>query len=169
MNILKRLEKDRSRYYFIDKESANFIINIIRSNNIKNILEIGTGKAYSTILFAKNCESITSIEKYENQYLEAKRNVEESELSNIKIIFGDALEVLDLINEKFNLIFIDGEKKEYLNYFKKAWDKINDGGFIILDNTLSHRKYLDKFFNYIKPFKYKEINIGKGLVIVNKR
>lgn len=108
MNILKRLEKDRSRYYFIDKESANFIINIIRSNNIKNILEIGTGKAYSTILFAKNCESITSIEKYENQYLEAKRNVEESELSNIKIIFGDALEVLDLINEKFNLIFIDG-------------------------------------------------------------
>jgi len=169
MDIIKKLEKDEGRRYFINKESIEFIVKLMKLNKVETVLELGTAKAYSTIILARNCQFVTSIEKYEEQFKEAEKNVKESELKNIKLIHGDALEVLNDINEKFDFIFIDAEMKQYLDYFKKCWDKVKEQGFVIFDNTVSHRKHLTELIEYLKNYEIMDLDIGKGLIVVYKR
>jgi len=169
MDIIKELENDEGRRYFISKESIEFIIRLMKLNKVRNVLEIGTAKGYSTILLAKNCERVTSIEKYEEQFNQAEKNVKASNLKNIKLRLGDALTVLEDINKKFDLVFIDADKGEYFEYFKKSWDLVNENGLVIFDNTVSHRKYLTELLEYIKQFDYLDLDIGKGLIVVYKK
>jgi len=71
------------------------------------------------------------------------------------------------IKEKFDLIFIDGTKKEYIDYFKKAEKLIKKNGLIICDNVISHKEKMLDFLDYIKKFKNKlTLNINKGILII---
>jgi predicted O-methyltransferase YrrM len=53
------------------------------------------------------------------------------------------LEIIPLLEEKFDLVFIDGDKREYCDYYRLSIDKVNSGGFIIADNTLWSGKILE--------------------------
>lgn len=55
---------------------------------------------------------------------------------------GDALGVISELDELFDLVFIDADKREYLNYFEAVLPKLNSGGFILIDNTLWDGKVL---------------------------
>lgn len=119
-------------------ESIDTINNIIDSENIKSILEIGTAIGYSTICFAsnKNIERITSIERDKERYDIAVSNVEKSGLDNITLINDDALNTS--INDKFDLLIIDAAKSQNERFFNKYKNNLTENGIIIIDNLEFH-------------------------------
>lgn len=112
------------------------------------VLDIGTYTGYSSICLAQGLlpgGKVYTIE--ENQELEEiifryfqKAGVE----SRINLYFGNALDIIPRFNEKFDLVFIDADKREYLEYFNLIIDKVRPGGFIIADNVLWDGKILDQ-------------------------
>ena len=119
-------------------DSIETIQNIIKENNIKYILEIGTAIAYSTICFASTpgVEKITSIERDEERYKIASSNVRKSGLKNIELIFGDATDAI--IEGKYDLLIIDAAKSQNMRFFNKYKNNLNENGIIIIDNLEFH-------------------------------
>ncbi len=123
----------------IQKDGLNFLIKIIKQNNVKTILEIGTAIGYSAINMAKinNEIKITSIERNLKMYNEAVKNVQEYNLnSQISLIYSDALQAE--IKGKYDLIFIDAAKAQYIKFFEKYKNNLNNNGIIITDNLNFH-------------------------------
>ena len=120
----------------MQKESLDYLISFIKQHDIKSVLEVGTAIGYSTILIKEVVNNITSIERDEERYNIAVKNVELSNLNNITLIKADALDIT--ITDKFDLIFIDaakGKNKEFLDKFKS---NLNENGYIIIDNMDFH-------------------------------
>ena len=66
-----------------------------------------------------------------------RRWIEGSEhASKVDFIIGDALEVVPTLGERFDMVFMDGNKREYIRYYELAMEYLNDGGWILADNTL---------------------------------
>lgn len=104
----------------IHKEVGQLLKILIKGNDVKNILEVGTAIGYSAILMAKACEDckITSIERDETMLNKAMENINKANLNNrIKIIFGEAGEVLPNLEGKFDLIFLDAAKGHYIHFY----------------------------------------------------
>jgi predicted O-methyltransferase YrrM len=113
----------------------------------KNILEIGTYTGYATLCFAEGLSSggkIITIDK--NEELETLQNkyFEKSGFrKQITQFVGSAIEIIPTINEKFDLVFIDADKSNYINYFHLIIDKMNSGGIILSDNVLWSGKVVE--------------------------
>lgn len=175
----------------IEFESIKFIMKYIKLNKVKSILELGTAIGYSAILMANAndfCE-ITTIEKDDKRYREAVKNVNKSGFDKrIEVVYNDALEV-NLAGHKYDLIFIDAAKGQYIKYFEKFCNYLNPGGVIITDNLDFHglvknkgsiksknvRGIVTKIENYIeflknnKDFVTKFYDIGDGLSVSFKK
>ncbi len=140
LNKLKR-ECIESHIPIIEPEVAQLLIFLIKCKQCKSILEIGTAAGYSAILMGKNITendfTITTIERNKNRYLLAKKNFEEYKLKyNIKLIFGDAVEILPELNNTYDLIFLDAAKGQYLNMFPDICRLLKVGGIMVADNVL---------------------------------
>ena len=141
MGSIEELEKyaKENNVPIIQKDGLNFIVDYIRNNNIKKILEIGTAIGYSAINMALiNPEiQITTIERNKEMYDKAHLNIKKFNLEKrINIIFGDALTTK--INGKYDLIFIDAAKAQYIKFFEKYKVNLNKNGIIITDNLNFH-------------------------------
>ena len=114
----------------------------------KNILEIGTYTGYSALCLAEGLSSegkIFTLDK--NEELETLQNkyFEKSGFRNqIEQLVGNAIEIIPTIDEKFDLVFIDADKSNYINYFHLIIDKMNSGGIILSDNVLWSGKVVEK-------------------------
>ena len=141
MGSIEELEKyaKENNVPIIQKDGLNFIVDYIRNNNIKKILEIGTAIGYSAINMALiNPEiQITTIERNKEMYDKAHLNIKKFNLEKrINIILGDALTTK--INGKYDLIFIDAAKAQYIKFFEKYKVNLNKKGVIITDNLNFH-------------------------------
>lgn len=120
-------------------DGIEFVLKYIEENSIQNILEIGTAIGYSAIrmcLVNPNIK-VTTIERDEIRYLEAQKNVAKCRLENrIQLILKDALETN--INGKYDLIFIDAAKSQYIKFFEKYENNLNENGVIVSDNLNFH-------------------------------
>ena len=116
--------------------------------NPKNILEIGTYTGYSALCLAEGMQQngkILTIDKNEELESFSKKYFEASTFNNqIQQIIGNALEIIPTINEKFDLVFIDADKSNYVNYFHLIIEKMNSGGIILSDNVLWNGKVIEK-------------------------
>lgn len=114
-----------------------FIVKMIRP---KRILEIGTFTGYSALCMAEGLDEGSKIMTFEvEDELEdfTRRWIEGSEhASKVEFIIGDALEIVPGMGERFDMVFIDGNKREYIKYYELAMEYLNDGGWILADNTL---------------------------------
>ena len=114
----------------------------------KNVLEIGTYTGYSAICIAEGLVDkgvIHTLDK--NEELEDLQNkyFEKSGYRNeIKQHFGNALEIIPTLKEKFDLVFIDADKSNYPKYFDLIIDKMNSGGIILSDNVLWSGKVVEE-------------------------
>ena len=108
----------------------------------KKILEIGTAVGYSAICFSKFLAQdgkIDTIERDLERAKEAKKNIKEMELDEkINIYVGDAVEILPNLNEKYDMIFIDAAKAQYIKFFTLYEPLLSDDGVIFTDNLLFH-------------------------------
>ena len=169
-------------------ESIETISEIIKSNNLKTILEIGTAIGYSTICFASlGIDNITSIERDKVRYEIAKSNVKKSNLNNITLICDDALNTS--IDSKVDLVIIDAAKSQNMKFFNKYKENLNDNGIIIIDNLDFHgyvgksseiksrnlrqmvrkiEKFID-FLNNQTEYEVKFIEVGDRLGVCKKK
>jgi len=113
----------------------------------KNILEIGTFTGYSAICLAKGLVDdgkLFTIEINDELRSFAESFINRSTVKNkIEMLTGDALKIIPSLNIKFDLIFIDGDKREYLEYYKQSLTVLNDGGYIFADNVFWSGKVLE--------------------------
>lgn len=139
---IKEMERyaEANNVPIIEKDSIEFVNKYIQMNGVKKILELGTAIGYSAILMANASEDveITTIERDEKRYREAVKNVNKVGLDKrIEIVFNDALEV-NLAGHKYDLIFIDAAKGQYIKFFEKFENYLNPGGIIVTDNLKFH-------------------------------
>ncbi len=168
----------RNKKLQISVLQANFLQFIIKIQKIKNCLEIGTFTGYSTLAMAlstpKNGKILT-IDKDKISQNIARKFLYEANVSNkVKMLTGDGLLLLEEIykkKEKFDLIFIDADKENYISYFNYSVKMINNNGLIIIDNTLWKGEVLsinskDKLTKIIKNFNnyIKNYNINKYIM-----
>lgn len=172
------------------KDGIEFLTDYIKKNNVKTILEIGSAIGYSAIRMAlvdKNIK-VTTIERDENRYNEAVKNIKEFNLENqIEIINADALEYED--NKQYDLIFIDAAKAQYIKFFEKYKSNLKQEGTIISDNLDFHGlvknpelttnrntkqlvKKINSYIEFLKEneeFKTEFISLGDGIGISKRQ
>lgn len=112
-----------------------------------NILEIGTYTGYSAICLSEGLKEggkVTTIEANEELEKIIHSNFKNAGVENkINLIIGPALEKIKELNIKFDLVFIDADKINYLNYYNLIFPKVSIGGVILSDNVLWDSKVFD--------------------------
>ena len=125
----------------IKDDTRDFLINFIKKHKPDSILEIGTAIGYSgaVMLSAYENSTLTTIEKDMERFEMAKNNFKDLQLeSRVTLLNGDAIDLLDNINQKFSLVFIDGPKGQYFRYLPKILNLVNNDAYIIADNLSIH-------------------------------
>ena len=139
---LIKVDANRRGVPIIREESHNKLIEIVKKVNPKTILEIGTAIGYSgTIMLKSSKESeLTTIELDEKNFKMAEENFKAFKLSNrVTQLSGDAYVVLEELAttfHKYDFIFLDGPKGQYIKYLPIIKRLLNDGGILFADNVL---------------------------------
>ena len=168
------------------KIQGKFLELISKIANPRVILEIGSFTGYSALCLVKGLveggilytiESNVELEKIIQDHISKSENE-----NKIKLIMGNALDVIPKIEETFDMVFIDANKAEYLGYYKLVLPKLSKGGLIIADNVLWSGKVTDQnpdadtkslleFNTHIKNDKSVEqvmLSIRDGLLVIRK-
>ena len=127
----------------IRDNTAQALINVCKEKSPKKILEIGTAIGYSGLLMLQNCQAfLYTIEKDEQRLAEAEKNFKLfGQEARVKLILDDALIALEKLckdNEKFDLIFLDGAKGQYIKYYPLIKKLLNRDGILFTDNIYMH-------------------------------
>lgn len=126
----------------LDWHAIEFIEKLIQLTKPVRVLEIGTAIAYSSIRIARclpKSSVIYTIEKSNDNIKLALGYIERSgESKKIKLILGDALNILPQMNKKFDFIFLDADKEDYKRLFDYSMLQLKRGGIIVVDNLLWH-------------------------------
>ncbi len=175
----------------MEHDGIEFLTNYIKEHEeIKNILEIGCAIGYSAIRMAiiRDDIHVTTIERDQERYLKAIENVKAFHLDDrITILFQDALEVE--LDDKYDLIFIDAAKSQYIKFFEKFTPLLSVNGVVFSDNLLFHgytkqkeriesknlRQLVQKIRKYIAyleenpEYITKFYKIGDGIAVTKRR
>jgi len=112
-----------------------------------SVLEIGTYAGYSALCLAEALSEDATIVTIEiDDELEdfIQKHLDDSPYGKkVSLHFGDAFDIIPMLDKLFDLVFIDADKRSYSDYFDLVFDKVNAGGFIIADNTLWDGKVLE--------------------------
>lgn len=113
----------------------------------QHILEIGTYTAYATLCLAEGLQengTLDTIDNNEELYDFQKKYIQLSTYNNnICQHLGNALDIIPKLDKKFDLVFIDADKENYINYFNMIVPMMNKGGIILSDNVLWSGKVLE--------------------------
>ena len=113
----------------------------------KYILELGTYTGYSAVFMAKGLraggelhtiELNDELQKFTQSFFDRSEHGD-----SIKLHIGDANDIVPIIDREFDLVFIDADKRQYLDYYHLVFDKIAKGGYIIADNILWSGKVIE--------------------------
>lgn len=115
----------------------------------ENVLEIGTYTGYSALCFAEGLKEkgrLTTIDVNEELEDFVAAYIEKAGMGDrITQLIGDAIDIIPTLNEQFDIVFIDADKKNYCNYYDLVFDKVKPGGYIIADNVLWSGKVLEDY------------------------
>ena len=191
---LKKIDRDSNLYYLngrmcsghVQGRLLKMLVAMIRP---KRVLELGTFTGYSALCVAEALENDAIIDTIEiDDELEdfIREHLCESPYNdNIHLHIGDALEIIDTLEDDFDLVFIDANKRHYLDYYHKVLPRVKSGGYIIADNTIWYEKVTEEnsrhdaqtegiiaFNNYIATDDRVEkviVPVRDGLTIIYKK
>ena len=130
----------------------------------ERILEIGTFTGYSALCLSEGLteNGILHTIEINDEIVDFTAEFFKKSVNSHKIIqhVGDAIEIIKNIDEKFDIVFIDGDKREYLEYYHTIFDKVKIGGFILADNILWSGKV-------VEPLDERDL-YTKGILEFNK-
>ncbi len=127
----------------------------------QQVLEIGTFTGYSAICFAfgRPGTQVHTIEVNPEQEDIIRRYLKDSGLeNNVTLHIGSALEVVPTLDYAWDLVYIDADKENYLNYYRMVLPRVRPGGFILADNALWSGKVLDEGSSDIDTLGIREFN-----------
>lgn len=166
------------RYRNIEPESGRFLSMLIRAQQSKSILEIGTSTGYSTLWLAEAARQtqamITTLEVDAERVIQAKQystEIDLADLINFKVI--DAQVYLKEEQEIFDFILLDAERDAYVSYWPHLSRLLKaKGGLLVVDNVISHAAEVEEFIALIQQdprFIMSTVPIGAGLLMVGFR
>ena len=127
----------------VDRETGRWLSLLVRATGAREILEIGSSNAVSTIWLAAAAREtggrVTGTEILPDRAAEANRNLAEAGLDGVAhVLAGDASQTIAALPGPFDLVFIDAEKDNYVDHFLAVIDRVRPGGLILADNVVSH-------------------------------
>jgi len=133
--------EQRSRQ--VARTTGQFLFSFVAPQTDCEVLELGGSRGYSSIWLAAGVRQlggrVLSLEHDPAKVEAWQRNVEEAGLEEwAELRAGDAFEQLPLIDDVFDLVFLDAEKDDYEELFRLARGKVEPGALIVADNVLSH-------------------------------
>ena len=155
--VLKGLEEDREkeiqkelkgeeilttdRSLAIPREEGKFLYLLAKAMKAKNILEIGTSFGYSTIWLAMAVKEengkVITVDILPEKITRARENLKKTELEDhVELILGDAKEVIRKLESPVDIVFLDADKRDYIEFIKLSLEKMRVGGVILSDNVL---------------------------------
>ena len=139
----------------IRKEMESFLRVMLSISKPLNILELGCAIGYSAILMSEYLPEgghITTIENYDKRIVEAKANIQMAGLENkITLLEGDAMEVMkDLEDEKYDFVFMDAAKAQYINFLPEVMRLMKPGAILIADNVLQDGDIIESRYGVIR-------------------
>lgn len=182
--VLSSLESTREEFWNLDRKSANFLNLLIKTNSSKRVLEIGTSNGYSGIwildALRQTDGKLTTIEFWEKRQSVARKNFAfcfpeskvEPKIGSAIVILEDILEEIKKNKrEKFDFVFIDANKKEYIKYFSLVDEMLDVNGIIVADNILSHYEKVEDYVNHLfdnQNYQSQILELGTGMMISRK-
>ena len=156
--VLKRLERMGENEFLpsIGPIKGKIIADVIQDYKPKNILEIGTLLGYSSILMGsllpdENTGKVITIEIDQECAKIARKNIEDAALANkVNVVVGAALEILPKLHEKFDMVFLDATKEEYLKYLKLVEKNLKKGAIVVADNVAIFEKSMYDYLEYVR-------------------
>ena len=168
---LARFEVQRNnirRLWNIPQDTAELLYTFVKIKRPKHILEIGTSNGFSTFWLSIAAESydtvIDTIEVDKDRFQLAKRNLKNRK--NIIQRFGKAELIIPELLDKFDFVFIDAGKINYIDYIKILISKLKNNAIIIADNIISHKDSIKEYLDYIESsglFDNVTLDIDSGL------
>ena len=146
--VLREIERQARMSFLpiLGPVKGRVLVDLVRERKPKRVLEIGTLVGYSAILMGKELESgaeLITLEIDPNAAERAKENIQRAGLAaTITVLVGDARELLPSLPGTFDLVFIDAEKEQYLEYLKLLESKLHPGSVVVADNATHAPEYL---------------------------
>lgn len=175
---LKELEKTQKDFWNVARQTGNFLNMLVKMNNSKNVLEIGTSNGYSGLWFLNALEytdgHLTTIEFYEKRQSVAIENYKKCGFDGrFTALRGSACTLLEYLPEDamFDFIFIDANKKEYIKDFELIKPHLLPHSIIAADNVNSHREKVQPFLDAIyvdEDFQTEILDLPAGLSLSYK-
>lgn len=168
---LARFETQKNkikRLWNIPQETAELLYTFVKITTPKHILEIGTSNGFSTFwlsLAAETCSAVVdTIEIDEERFKLSKKNL--LKRKNVIQHWGKAELLIPKLTNKYDFIFIDAGKINYIDYIKLLINKLNNNAVIIADNVISHKNTVTEYLDYIESnelFDNVTLRIDSGL------
>lgn len=178
LETMHELEKTQKEFWNISPKTGVLLNMFIKMMNSKSVLEIGTSNGYSGLWITKALRTtggrLTTIEYYDKRQSIAYSNFKKCGVSDIvRLLQGDACSVLSALSsyEKFDLVFIDANKSEYVKYFELVKPHLTDKALIVADNITSHPEKVQTFIDAVdsdKDFQYEIIDVPGGILVAYK-
>jgi len=175
---LSSLEETQKEFWNISRKTGVLINTFIKMMNIKSVLEIGTSNGYSGLWITKALKQtggrLTTIEYYDKRQSIAVENFKKcGVLDIVRTLQGSACEILEALSsdEKFDFVFIDANKSEYVRYFELVKPHLTDKALIVADNITSHPKKVQTFIDAVdadNDFQYEIVEVPGGMLIAYK-
>ncbi len=172
---LSELEKTQKDFWNVSRSTGNFLNMLVKMNNSKKVLEIGTSNGYSGLWFLSALEvtggHLTTIEFYDKRQNIARQNYDDCGFEDkYTALLGSASLILKDFDEdeKFDFVFIDACKKEYIDYFKIIKPHLSPNAIIAADNVTSHREKVQDFLDAIsadEDFQTEILDLPAGLSV----
>ena len=173
--IMSELEKTQKDFWNIPRKTGVLLNTFIKMMNSQNVLEIGTSNGYSGLWISKALKEtggkLTTIEFYEKRQNIAIENFQKCGVSDIITpLQGSACDIIKNFSEdiKFDFVFIDASKREYVEYFNLIKPHLTPKAIIVADNIISHAEKVQTFVDAIDAddeFQYEIVEVPGGILI----
>jgi predicted O-methyltransferase YrrM len=156
--VLKRLERmaEKESLPSIGPTKGKIIAHVIEDYKPRKILEIGTLYGYSAILMGsmlpeENGGKVITIEIDKKSANIARKNIEDADLDNrVEVIVGEALGIIPKLNEKLDMVFLDGTKEQYFKYLKLVEKNLKKGAVVVADNVGIFETSMYDYLEYVR-------------------
>ncbi len=173
--VLAELEKTQKEFWNVPRKTGVLLNTFIKMMSVKNALEIGTSNGYSGLWLAKALKQtggkLTTIEFYEKRQSIAIENFKTCGVIDIvRPLQGSACDIIKNFDEseKFDFVFIDANKREYVEYFNLIKPHLIPKALIVADNIISHAQKVQTFIDAVdadNEFQYEIVEVPGGILV----